>query len=390
MEPSRLRILLMLLGAMALALLSFQAQTALAQQGTDAPSPSVASSPVLEDSSFVYDIFANDATCPQIEQRLARVPLRATVLLSVESGSSFVLDRPQGAELMSCALGKLHDSSHTVKALVLQDISFLDRQEEAARRVRRLAEYAATSHGPLAGVVVDVEPYVDEHWSCGAHQERRRIGNNYLSLLRQLKAVSGPLPVEAVVPWWFVLNQDIPELLPESILKAADGVYFMVYGDEGGPVVDGEAEDVFGRLTPDNLTVTQGRTYIALATYESHSAAALETEIAQVRQHYAAVHGFAGTAIFHAAGIYDTPRVRVLTGVVGDAETPLASAQVECSGIRTETNICGQFTLKGLPEAQATLTASKAGYEPKSVRVELAPPGRLRELPPIVLSRKKQ
>lgn len=371
------------------------AQFAGSASATDAKEPgkvskrSDKSAAVFEDSSFVYGIFAENPTCPIIEKRLAELPLRTTVLLSAE-GKDFVLDRSDGAALLSCALRVLQSSSRSVKVLLLQDISFLYRQEESARRIKMMAEFSLTTRLSIVGVVVDVEPYVDERWSCASLPERRQIGNDYLTLLRKLKAVSGPLAVEAVIPWWFLLNDDIPELLPDSILGAVDGVYFMVYGDQGGPLVGGEAEKIFRRLRVDSFPLRHGRTYIALATYESQSPAALEDEIAQVRQHYGLQRDFAGTAIFHAGSEYNAPLVRVLSGVVTDmAGNGLAAAQVECSGVKVEANACGKFTVKGMPGAQATVTVSKPGYEPRSVVVDPAPPGRLRELPPIELSPKK-
>ncbi len=351
--------------------------------------PAGAQAKKLEDSSFVYGIFADNATCEQVEQRLAQAPLRTTVLLSVESGQGFLLDQAGGADLLLCALRNLKGSRREAKALLLQDPSFLDRTEESARRVRMLGEFAQANRKLLAGAVIDVEPYVEERWSCAPLAGKREIGGRYLELLRQLKAAAGTLPLEAAVPWWYVYNDDIPELLPASILGAADGVYFMVYGDEGGPVVNGRADKVFSRMPKEKLRARRGNVYIALATYESVSPAELEAELEQVRRHYAKVPGFAGTAVFHATSQYNAKLVRVLSGVVADSEGHgLAAARVECCGVSTETNACGKFTLKGMPGEQATLNVSKEGYEPRAVEVRLFAPGRERELPPIQLSRR--
>jgi carboxypeptidase family protein len=370
------RVRLMLLGAVALTL---------------APCPVAAKKSPLEDSSFVYGVFAGNPTCEQVAQRLAAAPLRSTVLLSVENGQGFLLDQPGGAELLVCALQNLKGSSRAAKALMLQDTSFLDRQEESERRARLLAEFAAANPKLLEGVLIDIEPYVDDRWSCATLAQRRQIGDDYLALLGRLKRVSGKLRVEAAIPWWYILNDDIPELLPDSILKQADGVYFMVYGDEGGPVVSGRAEKVFARLPAARLPSKRGRSYIALATYESHSPAELEAEVAQVRLYYGRAKRFGGVAIFHARSEYDAPLVRVVSGVVTDAQgNGVASAEVEAAGVKVRTNMCGKFTLKGVPQAEATLSVSKDGYEPLTLPVELADPGRERELRPIHLSPKKK
>ena len=344
----------------------------------------------LEDSSFVYGIFADDPTCLQVEERLAQAPLRSTVLLSVENGQGFLLDQPDGAALLSCALDRLQSAKRTAKALMLQDTTFLDRQDESERRVRLLAEFAAAHPGTLQGLLIDVEPYVDDRWSCATLAEKRQIGSDYLALLRRLKAVSGKLTVEAAIPWWYSINDDIPELLPDSILQAADGVYFMVYGDEGGPVVSGRAYKVFARLPTAKLPSKRGRSYIALATYESHSPAELEAEIAQVRQYYGRARGFGGTAIFHARSEYNVPLVRVVSGRVTDAQgNGVAAADVEAAGVTVKTNMCGKFTMKGLPGGQATLRVLKEGYEPLLLGIDPPDPGRERELPAIPLTKKK-
>jgi hypothetical protein len=291
---------------------------------------------------------------------------------------------------MTCALTKLRDTSHPVKALMLQDPSFLERKDESIRRAKVLAEFQKKTKLPIEGIVIDIEPYVEERWSCAALPERRRIGSDFLDLLRELKNASGKLTVDAVIPWWYTLNDDIPELLPSSILKAADGVYFMIYGDEGGPVVNGEAQRIFRRLPDTTIASEHGRVYLALAAYESRSPADIEKEIGAVRDHYAEMRGFGGIAIFHASSSYNAPLVRVVSGVITDASGKgVSHAVVECSGIKTEANACGKFTVRGMPTSDGTLTVSAPGYETKTLAVDLPDPGRERELKPIQLQPKK-
>lgn len=342
--------------------------------------------PKLEDSSFVYGIFAGAPTCADVQKRLTETPLRKTVLLSVES-KGFVLDQPEGPDLMTCALRFLHKSGHPVKALMLQDVSFLDRQDESARRAKVLADYVSATRNRFDAIVIDVEPYVDERWSCASAAERRQIGSSYLGLLTRLKASAGRIPVEPVIPWWFVVNDDIPELLPDTILRIADGVYLMAYGDEGGPVVAGRAEQIFRRLPHKSLPIGHGHVYVALATYESYSPADLNTEIGQIRDFYRPLRVFSGTAVFHASSDYNAPLVRVLSGVVTDDKgRGVPAADIDCSGVKAQTNACGKFTVRGMPQDQATIEVTKPGYAPTSVPVDLAPPGRERDLPPIQLS----
>src|ERR1051326_3415764 len=51
-----------------------------------------------EDGIYVYGIFKDAAKCPELLDRLKALPLRQTVILSLESGKEFVLDRPDGED----------------------------------------------------------------------------------------------------------------------------------------------------------------------------------------------------------------------------------------------------------------------------------------------------
>ena len=334
-----------------------------------------------EDSVFVYDVFAGAPDCAAIRQRLARLPLRPTVILSVEQGAEFVLDRPAGERQLRCALAELRHTSRRARAMLLQDIGFLRNQEEAVRRVRRLAQLASRTGG-LAGMVVDIEPYLDPRWACAPAAVRRDIMASYVELLRKLRAAKGRLPLEAAVPWWFAS----PEVDGSSVVAALDGVYVMVYGDEGGPLVGGRAQRVLERVPPKGGFFDGTRVHVALAPYEAESPAHFGREIAHLRQRYAHTRGWAGVAVFHAGSAYGVPLVRSLAGVVQDAHgAAVAGAVVEFSGKKAQTDVCGQFSFRGMTEAEGELVVSKPGFRGVTVKLRLAPPGAATEVPPIRL-----
>src|SRR5438046_2993303 len=106
-----------------------------------APMAAVAATPraARESSVFVYDVFLGAPDCATVRARLSALPLRSTVLLSVEQGPEFLPDSRAGSRRLRCALHALHAQHRRVKALLLQDASFLDRPAEAVRRVRALA-----------------------------------------------------------------------------------------------------------------------------------------------------------------------------------------------------------------------------------------------------------
>jgi hypothetical protein len=335
----------------------------------------------MEDSSFVYDIFAGDPSCAVIQKRLAHLPLRKTVLLSVEQGPYFLLDRPTGIKQLNCAVAALQRGSHEVKALVLQDASFLKNAEEALRRVREIAQFSPRA---IRSTVLDIEPYTDEAWDCGSPAERRATATQYIALLQAVRAAARPLKLDAVVPWWYADLKDIPELQPASLYSVADGLYAMLYGDPGGPVVGGTVRRVIEHLPRSSPFFKKGEFHIAVATFEARSAPDLNQEIEVLRAHYQGVPGFAGVSVFRTGGPYAAPLVCTVLGSVTDNQgAGLGGALVQISPRRTETNVCGHFALRDMNRANPNVIVSKPGFRTVSQPVQLAPPGQETDLAPI-------
>lgn len=339
-----------------------------------------------EDAVYVYDVFRDKPDCTELVGRLKALPLRPTIILSVEQGPEYILDRPNGERDLACVLKHLRSTSRKVKALLLQAPVFLDRGEEVVRRAALLGAFATRYRGYLSGVQVDVEPYTIEDWGCCSVEKRRAILRDLHQLLSRVRRNLGGLSLGVVAPWWYPVVRDLPEAGPEALFLVADEIYLMAYGDEGGPVMGGTAERILARVDAPEFFAGKGRMYIALATYEFRSADHLQAELETLRRRLASRTSFAGTAIFHAASPFNVPLARFLSGTVTDSQGKgLPDAEIEAEGIKARTNTCGQFSLARLTGPKVEMTVRKPGFRARKVQAELAPPGVVRELGNIAL-----
>jgi len=343
--------------------------------------------PSPEDAIYVYDVFRGTPACPELVERLGSQPLRSTVILSVEQGPDFLLDRPDGEALLECALYNLRAASRNAKALFLQSPEFLKDPQEAVRRAALLGDFAARHRGLIAGVQVNIEPYVTKDWTSGSRAQRRRILADLASLLGELREPLQGVPLGLAVGWWYpAVSAELPEAAPSAWLRVADEVYVMAYGDRGGPLVGGSAQRVLERVDPDSFFRGPGRVHLAVAAYEFRSPQHLDGELASLRRHLTSYPAFAGTAVFHAASPFDAPLVRIIAGTVKDQRNRrLAGVIVRSGKLLTRTDESGQFSLRGLRGSRADLVISRPGYSSRSLKVELAPPGRELDLGKITL-----
>jgi hypothetical protein len=353
------------------------------------PAPADVRAP--EDAIYVYDLFQGAPTCSELQERVAGHALRSTIILSVEQGPDFLLDQPFGEAALGCVLNHARGGSRWVKALFLQDPGFLSQPEEAVRRAALLGDFAARHPGLLAGVQVNIEPYVSKDWTRAGPAQRRRILARLAALLADLRAPLKGLPLGLTVSWWYpAVTAEIPEAAPEAWLRVADEVYVMAYGDAGGPLVGGSARRVLERVH-ESLFAGRGRVHLAVAAHEYRSPQHLDGELATIRERLAAYPGFAGTAVFHAASPFDVPLVRVLVGTVKDPRNrALAGVVVRAGKLRAQTEEDGRFTLRGLPGERADLVLSRPGFRARRLRVELAQPGLEQDLGRITLRWKER
>lgn len=254
-----------------------------------------------EDAVYVYDLFRQAHNCLDLYTRLRRLPLRQTVILSIEQGPEFILDRPQGEQQLACVLRFLRGSERRVKALFLQDNGFLRDGREAARRAELLGEFAARHPGELAGVQVDVEPHTDAEWQQSDTAGRRKLLEGLEDLLRRVRPHLHGLPLGAAIPWWYAaVVKQFPEASPRALFQTADELYFMLYGDDQAPNHLDVAR-LFDWVGDAPVFAEMGRVYVVLATYQFPTKARLETGLRQLRRLLGSNRNFAGTAVFHAA-----------------------------------------------------------------------------------------
>ena len=255
----------------------------------------------VEDAVYVYDLFQPGSGCPELLARLRRLPLRSTVILSIEQGPEFVLDHPHGEGRLTCVLRFLRASKRKAKALFLQDAVFLERGHEVVRRATRLGEFIQRHPGELAGAQVDVEPYGQERWKQSSAAERSRSLGSLHELLRRVRPQLRGLPLGAAIPWWYAgLARELPEAAPEALFQEADELYLMAYGDGDSTEGGDPPTSLLARIAGAYGFSGTGRTHVVLATYEFPSLQRLQSELKKVRRALASRPNFAGTAVFHA------------------------------------------------------------------------------------------
>ena len=263
---------------------------------------------VIEDAVYVYDLFQPASGCKELSARLRQLPLRPTVILSIEQGPEFLLDRPEGNDQLSCVLRFLRRSSRQIKALFLQAPGFLRDSQEAVRRAALLGNFIARHPRQLAGAQVDVEPYTEAQWMMAGTDERRKLLQNLHELLLQVRPKLRGLPLGVAIPWWYSeLAGPLPEAAPEALSRVADELYLMTYGDEGQPIVGNVAARLLAWIVGAPVFSRSGRMHVVLATYEFPSQSQLEAELKKVRRLLASRRNFAGTALFHANSGFAAP-----------------------------------------------------------------------------------
>jgi hypothetical protein len=342
-----------------------------------------------EESVFIYDVFQGRPACPEAVARLKKLPLRRTLILSIEQGPQYILDWPGGNELLACVLSNLPPPAQTVKALFLQDISFMYNRKEAVRRAALLRRFVHDYPGKLAAAQMDVEPYATEDWSCGGIPDRRALARSLGALLRQVRAQLDGFPLGLDAGWWYAtVGRQIPEIAPGTLFRAVDELYLMYYGDPGGPLLGGSAERVLEQLDAPLFFPGPGRVYVALASYEYRSPQHLQAEINKIHARLAARPNFGGFAIFHAGAPFNAPLVRMISGTVtGPDGRGLPDVVIEAGRVRGSSNRCGQFGLRDLPGPGATVVLRRAPYQTEQRVVESLEPGVPHDLGTIRLKR---
>jgi hypothetical protein len=335
------------------------------------------------------------------EARMRHLPGAARRLyLSIEDGRRLDIDDPAVAErlagLLDLATGRL---GLAVDAMLLQDPSWGSDPAGASARVARVVAFQRArmraGRPGFGGLHFDIEPFSTDEWACAGVDERRmitrRLREVFVAVARVVRESGTGLRLSAALPWWLAApGAERAEAAPRAWLGILDEVVLMVYGEPGGPLIGESAATVLARIGGDEAWagLPPGRgVRIGLATFEYRDETALAASMRRVKAGLAGRPGFRGLAVFAYGQPFDAPLLTAVEGrVVDGAGRPVAGAVVRGNDRMTRSAPCGLFHLRGLRTGPVEITVEAPGYSPRSVPVAGLVPGRLRQIPPIVLT----
>jgi len=170
------------------------------------------------------------------------------------------------------------------------------------RAARQWTRAVARTEG-LAGIVLDVEPYLLDGWQT----HRQETIKTYLRMLRAAKRGAGDLPVMATVPFWFDHDayRTVAGTLTEQVAERVDALVVLAYRDEVGgrdgvaTLARGEIE-IAGQMDKVALIALQtAADSLDKLTFYEDGAVALDAAIAEVERAFADRPGFGGVAVHH-------------------------------------------------------------------------------------------
>ncbi|HYE93322.1 MAG TPA: carboxypeptidase-like regulatory domain-containing protein [Terriglobales bacterium] len=380
--------------AAALGLASVLALGAGAGAAAAAPAPDIA----------VWIYGAERWAAERIAAELSRLPAGTRrVYLSVEAGARVLLDDPATAARLGEILDVAHARGLSVEAMALQDPRWIADVPGAERRVRAVLAFneARRLRGApgFDGLHFDVEPQTDEAWTCGAGAARAAIVARWHALFDRLArvirtSVGASFRITASFPWWIGATSDrMPRVAPHAWLGALAEVVLMAYGDPGGPMVGGSAASVLRRLSDARVwrDVPAGRgVRVGLATYEYPDAGALASVMRAVADELGTRAEFRGIAVFAHGHAFDGPLTGTLEGRVHDRRGHgVPGAVVRAAGHSARTSSCGSFRLSGLAPGDVDVAVDAEGFVGHRAVARALGPGRLRQLPVVVLEERR-
>ncbi len=170
------------------------------------------------------------------------------------------------------------------------------------RAAKRWTRAVAGVEG-LAGIVLDVEPYLLESWE----QNRKRSIRTYLRMLRAVKKAAGDLPVMAAIPFWFDHDsyRTRTGTLASAVAERVDAIVVMAYRDEVTGT-DGVAAVAGGEIGIASQTGKLALVALQTAadsldklTFHEEGGRALDAAIVDVERAFADQRGFGGVAVHH-------------------------------------------------------------------------------------------
>ncbi|MGV8884194.1 MAG: hypothetical protein ACOH1T_01215 [Microbacteriaceae bacterium] len=194
-------------------------------------------------------------------------------------------------------LAALHAEGITVAALG-GDNEWLDDPTLAARWVSDALDAA-----DFDAVQFDVEP-----WNTPAEPDWSIVTPRYVAMLDAARAEAQGASIGIDAPWWLTTKTSGTGTVFDALLAAADTVAIVTFADHAngaGGIIPLSADAVASAATagvPFTIGVETDTPAVAGGaefTFYDDGAAALETETATVRAHYAATTGYRGVTVEH-------------------------------------------------------------------------------------------
>jgi hypothetical protein len=166
----------------------------------------------------------------------------------------------------------------------------------------------ALATGLFTGVHVDIEPYTTPAWT----KNRKAVVKKYLATLDTLHAAAAGTPIEADIPFWFDEVAANGSTLDREIMRRTEAVTVMAYRNRAdgpdGTIALASAEVAAGAALGRQVRIGQETNFLgtdpteAKQTFHGMTLTQMETQLALVRDAFAASPAFAGLAIHDALG----------------------------------------------------------------------------------------
>ncbi len=165
----------------------------------------------------------------------------------------------------------------------------------------------ALATGLFTGVHLDIEPYTTPAWTM----HRKAVIASYLATLEALRAAAAGAPVEADIPFWFDGIAADRSMLDLETMRRTDGVVVMAYrnraGGPDGTIALASAAVAAGAELGRPVRIGQETSFLGSdptatkQTFHGMTLTQMDTQLALVRDAFAASPVFAGLAIHDSA-----------------------------------------------------------------------------------------
>ena len=166
----------------------------------------------------------------------------------------------------------------------------------------------ALATGLFTGVHVDIEPYTTAAWT----KNRKAVIKKYLTTLDTLHTAAAGTPIEADIPFWFDEIAANSSTLDREIMRRTDAVTVMAYRNRAdgpdGTIALASAEVAAGEQLGRPVRIGQETNFLGTdptevkQTFHGMTLAQMNTQLALVRDAFAASPAFAGLAIHDSLG----------------------------------------------------------------------------------------